>query len=95
MDYDRTAATRTGTGVEWPPAPEFYVDAFTIAWSPFGVDLTFGRQFDAESGLKQVKAVINMSPRLAEVLVAELRRIVEINHQNGPSEGNVAPGGQS
>ena len=66
--------------------PEFYADAFTIAWTPFGVDLTFGREFDGEIGLKHARAIINMSPQLADVLAAELTRVGEIARHDASSD---------
>jgi hypothetical protein len=62
--------------------PEFYTDAFTIAWSPFGVDLTFGRDLNPETGLRQPRATIVMSPQLAELLAAELGRVIDISRSD-------------
>lgn len=58
--------------------PEFYADAFTIAWSPFGVDIAFGRDIDPETGLRDPRAVIAMSPELAKALGQELHRVSDI-----------------
>lgn len=79
-----------------PTAPEFYADAFTIAWSPFGVDLSFGRNYQEGVGLKEIRAVIAMSPQLAEEIGNQLAWIArttaetkEVGPSNSPGPADI------
>ena len=70
--------------------PEYYADAFTIAWSPFGVDVTFGRDIDPETGIRNPRAVIAMSPELAKALGDELQRVSSIREAERSDRGEPA-----
>ncbi len=70
-----------GTPPAESKAPEIYADAFTIAWSPFGVDLTFGRNFEAGVGLHEPRVTVTMSPQLAEEIGNQIVHIAASRYE--------------
>lgn len=91
--FDRGWHSGSMSETEGPTkAPEVYADAFTIAWTPFGVDLAFGRNYEEGVGLNMPRVVVVMSPQLADALAAELALIASLRTTDAAGTPAKPPG---